>query len=431
MRISTLIKAKIRNYYRSLVGRLILDSSSAGQKDLFYWQNKLFAISIFYAFPICLLTLIPIAILELQDGHTHIVLFNMISLSAVAFIVFNKNISIKMRKIFIAFLILLFSVVMMAFMGSFTIGSIYMFLFSIFISLQFSNRTAYRVVGLNFLICTFFAMVLWLKPFRLPVLYQQDSLYIWLIYSVNFLFTDLMVVILIRRLLTGLDRTLLKETVLSKKLTNELHDKNLLNKQLHESEAQYRTLFFQSPLPKWIFDTESLRFLQVNDAAISGYGYTADEFLQMSLTDIHFTDQIPDFLQTAEIPPEQIPFFITSHKRKNGQEMHVEIRRSDIFFQGKKARMVIATDITEQNNRNLDIELRNRKLQEIAHIQSHIVRVPLANVIGITDLIMQLSITESEKELFRYLETSIRQLDQVVCQIISHAENVLTDKKDN
>jgi len=56
--------------------------------------------------------------------------------------------------------------------------------------------------------------------------------------------------------------------------------------QLVRSEAKYRTLFIKSPLPKWIYDSVTLRFLEVNEAAIQLYGYTAEEFLRMSVTDI-------------------------------------------------------------------------------------------------------------------------------------------------
>src|ERR1051326_95865 len=55
---------------------------------------------------------------------------------------------------------------------------------------------------------------------------------------------------------------------------------------LQASEEKYKTLFYQSPLPKWIYDQDTLQFLEVNDAAIQHYGYSQEEFKHMTLRDI-------------------------------------------------------------------------------------------------------------------------------------------------
>ena len=50
-----------------------------------------------------------------------------------------------------------------------------------------------------------------------------------------------------------------------------------------ESANKYRLLFDLNPEPMWVYDTETLRFLAVNEAAIRHYGYTRDEFLAMTI----------------------------------------------------------------------------------------------------------------------------------------------------
>ena len=55
---------------------------------------------------------------------------------------------------------------------------------------------------------------------------------------------------------------------------------------LKESEQRYRSMFEANPVPMWVFDRETLRFLDVNDAAIDHYGYTREEFLQMTIQEI-------------------------------------------------------------------------------------------------------------------------------------------------
>ena len=42
---------------------------------------------------------------------------------------------------------------------------------------------------------------------------------------------------------------------------------------LQESEVQYRLMFQNNPHPMWVYDLETLMFLEVNDAAIAHYGY--------------------------------------------------------------------------------------------------------------------------------------------------------------
>jgi two-component system, cell cycle sensor histidine kinase and response regulator CckA len=100
----------------------------------------------------------------------------------------------------------------------------------------------------------------------------------------------------------------------------------------------------------WVFDLDSLRFLAVNEAAIKKYGYAREEFLSMTLKDIR--------------PPEDITLFMEAHLReagtvrkagtfrhlkKNGSQIEVEITAEDIQWQGRRAQVVVATDVTERN----------------------------------------------------------------------------------
>src|SRR5437879_5807034 len=55
---------------------------------------------------------------------------------------------------------------------------------------------------------------------------------------------------------------------------------------LRQKDASFRLLFDSNPLPMWVFDRDTLRFLEVNGAAVAHYGYTREEFLAMRITDI-------------------------------------------------------------------------------------------------------------------------------------------------
>src|SRR5690606_31583184 len=55
---------------------------------------------------------------------------------------------------------------------------------------------------------------------------------------------------------------------------------------LRLSEERYRVLFERNPIPMWVYDRRTFRFLQVNDSAAAHYGYTREEFWTMSVLDL-------------------------------------------------------------------------------------------------------------------------------------------------
>jgi len=112
---------------------------------------------------------------------------------------------------------------------------------------------------------------------------------------------------------------------------------------------------------------------------------------------------------------------IAVHLKKNGEPIHVEIKSSDFNFQGRDARLIITTDITEKVSHHIAIKKQNEKLKQIAYMQSHVVRVPLANIMGLTNLIME-DIPEKQKEIFNYLTMAAKQLDDVIRDIVNLEE---------
>ncbi|MCP6362755.1 PAS domain-containing protein, partial [Klebsiella pneumoniae] len=54
--------------------------------------------------------------------------------------------------------------------------------------------------------------------------------------------------------------------------------------------TQYQALFASAPIPMWVYDLETLRFLAVNEAAVAHYGYTEAQFMRMTLMDIRTTE---------------------------------------------------------------------------------------------------------------------------------------------
>jgi PAS domain S-box-containing protein len=129
----------------------------------------------------------------------------------------------------------------------------------------------------------------------------------------------------------------------------DITERKLANEALMASEEKYRLLFYNNPQPMWIYDIETLAFLEVNQAAITHYGYSRDEFLSMTLRDIRPAEDIADLLKDVELSKNNQNSQIEwRHLRKNKELRIVEITAQSLIFNGRSARHVLIIDITER-----------------------------------------------------------------------------------
>ena len=114
-------------------------------------------------------------------------------------------------------------------------------------------------------------------------------------------------------------------------------------------DAQYRLLFECNPIPMWVFERGTLRFLAVNRAAIRQYGYSEEEFLAMTILQIRPEETVPDLLRDiAERRAGLQQRAVWKHSRKDGTVLNVEIVCHDLEFRGADAMLVAAYDVTER-----------------------------------------------------------------------------------
>lgn len=144
--------------------------------------------------------------------------------------------------------------------------------------------------------------------------------------------------------------------------------------QLKKSNDEYMSLFNHSPLPKWIFDIETLQFLLVNDAACDNYGYTREEFLSMTIRDIRPVEDIPileETLNNTFIKGQDERARVLRHLKKNGEIIYVKIKAKFITFEERKVRLVTSVDVTAEIETRNKLTESNSKLQiasEIANL---------------------------------------------------------------
>ncbi|MCG3111830.1 MAG: PAS domain S-box protein [Candidatus Manganitrophus sp. SB1] len=129
----------------------------------------------------------------------------------------------------------------------------------------------------------------------------------------------------------------------------DITDRKRADERLRESEEKYRLLFENNPYPMWVFDLETLAFLAVNEATVSRYGYHREEFLSMTITDLCPTEDIPLLLKSLpEINTRVGPGGIWRNRKKDRTVIDVEITADLISFSGRKAKLVLANDVTER-----------------------------------------------------------------------------------
>ena len=149
----------------------------------------------------------------------------------------------------------------------------------------------------------------------------------------------------------------------------EVTDRKLAELAVKESEAKYRLLFERSPLPMWVYDFDTLNILAVNKAAVRHYGYSGEEFLQLTTKDLIAEDEHWQYDDLREKIKKNglayISFFagVWKHKKKNGEYIKVETTRSPIVFQGKKAILILSNDVTDKIKAE---ESLKQKSQEIS-----------------------------------------------------------------
>jgi two-component system, cell cycle sensor histidine kinase and response regulator CckA len=131
---------------------------------------------------------------------------------------------------------------------------------------------------------------------------------------------------------------------------------------LRKNEEMFRLLFSYSPLPTWVLDRETLRFVQVNDAAVRQYGYSHDEFEGMNIIDIRPEEndkELEHFRQWNGVGRYHGNW---KHRKKDGKLLEAEIIAHELDYAGRRVRLVVAQDITERHL--LEQQLRQAQKME-------------------------------------------------------------------
>ncbi|WP_434108496.1 sensor domain-containing protein [Paraburkholderia caffeinilytica] len=137
---------------------------------------------------------------------------------------------------------------------------------------------------------------------------------------------------------------------------------------LSRNDERFRGLFDDHPVPMYIFDRDTLRFLAVNAAAIQQYGYTESEFLGMTIRAIRpnaEVSRLESHMQRSDLQQGRTMAGVWHHRRKDGSMISADISYHAINFMGHASFFVLADDVTEQINAEAEAQRSNQMLEAV------------------------------------------------------------------
>lgn len=193
--------------------------------------------------------------------------------------------------------------------------------------------------------------------------------------------------------------------------------------EIEKSSKRRLNLFQLSPQPILVYNEKTHLIEEVNDAAIATYGYSRKEFLKLSKKNLYHEEDRNVLFEISEEEINLIQYKRTGYKgvfrhlKKSGEIIHVEEFTNSLGIDNQNISVVY--DVSDKVKRTNAIEEQNIKLKEIAWMQSHVVRAPLARMMGLIDLI---SLNEDEVSdevsfcLKEIIKSSI-ELDKIIKEI--------------
>lgn len=216
----------------------------------------------------------------------------------------------------------------------------------------------------------------------------------------------------------------------------QLADRKIIQEELEKSRERYRLLFDYSPLPKIIFDIETLRIIDVNKTAVKHYGYSREEFLQRTKADLRPPEDVAQLHESLIHKHSQTEVEVHTglrHVKKDGTVIHVEISALDIILNGRSARLCAIVDVTDKVRAEVEQKRLVQGLQEakaeaerantlksafLANM-SHEIRTPLGAMIGFADLLRDPGLSREEHSSYINIVTrNGEQLSAIINDIL-------------
>jgi len=195
-----------------------------------------------------------------------------------------------------------------------------------------------------------------------------------------------------------------------------------------KDNGRFEILFENNPHPTWVYDVESLYFLEVNRAAIRNYGYSRDEFLALRITDIRPEEDVSSLM--LELMKER-PVVQSSERRyrcKDGRVIPVQVTSHLAELNGRKVAVVVAEDIAQRKQAQQalihskeEAERATRFKDQFLSTMSHELRTPLNAILGFSELISDERfgpLNARQKRYIEHIHTGGRHLLRLINDIL-------------
>jgi len=212
--------------YTALVKRNC--TNTGNNKDLAYWRDNLFACTLIYLLPFCLIALLPSLYLVYSTGQHSIALVDLLAMTGMLVIVFTPGIRLIVRKAIFVSCIYLFSCAMLYYIGASGPGFVYLLVASLLCIFIFPTTYRFWPAWLNTIICILFGVAIILKLIPLPAAGGEAGI-VFLVISANLVFVSFLLAALIPGIFNGLQETIQKE----KQLKDELSVQQAYLQQAH------------------------------------------------------------------------------------------------------------------------------------------------------------------------------------------------------
>lgn len=206
----------------------------------------------------------------------------------------------------------------------------------------------------------------------------------------------------------------------------DITEKKKAEADLRESEERFRSMFYENASPMYLLNPNTEEFIEVNAACERFYGWTRNEFLKKRKQDI-VTEPYSIKQRFQLLEKEKHARFEVKYRTASGEIRLMEVFSSVITINGIPMIHEIVHDITERKQYFDALQKQNRVLKDIAWTQSHLVRAPLARMMGLVNILeyeAQLMHPDSDlytdrKSIFDAIINSAKELDDIIHEIIN------------
>jgi two-component system cell cycle sensor histidine kinase/response regulator CckA len=207
------------------------------------------------------------------------------------------------------------------------------------------------------------------------------------------------------------------------------HERDHVEHQLRSSEDRYRQLFDKSPHAMWVHDPDTLAFLAVNTAAVERYGYSRDEFLRLTVKDLHPLEDRSRLEETRRAGGLGRAGDTWRHRTKEGRSLDVELRVSLVRWNDRSVRMALVDDITER--KQLEAQFRQaQKMEAVGQLAggvAHDFNNLLTTILGYCELLSITDLGESQQNDLAEIRKSGESAARLTRQLLAFSRKQIVE----